>query len=254
MKFNLNRGIKRTILWLGTSVLVFTSIGFANKDRDDKICGDVIIHITNQYDNYFIDEEDLMSIITREGNLSLVGNHMENLNLKTLEVDLEDEKFIKDAQIYKDLKGNIVVMAAQRRPVARIVRSDAPDAYIDEEGTILPVSEKFTSRVMLITGDYTDKIIEEGISDENSNYMDLILRVNSDPFWRAQISQLEIDASGQIFIYPQVSKQVVEFGGPEDLDIKFKKLEIFYKKILPFKGWNTYKRVNLKYLNQIVCE
>jgi len=252
---NLNlKTIKQSLIWIISTVLVFASIGFAKKEKETRVCGNVIIHISNQYDNYFIDNEDILSIISRDGNLSLVGNYVENLNLRTLESSLEGEKFIRDAQVYKDLKGNIVVTAEQRRPIARVVRPDAPDAYLDEEGTILPISEKFTSRVMLLTGEYADHLIEEGVSGGNQGYMDLVMKVNSDPFWKAQIAQLDIDASGEINIYSQVSKQVVEFGLPEDIDVKFKKLEIFYKDILPFKGWNKYKRVNLTYLNQIVCE
>jgi len=248
------KSLKLPLIWITCSVLVFASIGFAKKEKEAKVCGNVIIHISNQFNNYFIDEEDILSIISKDGNLSLVGNYVENLNLKTLENSLENEKFIKDAQVYKDLKGNIVVTAEQRRPVARIARADGPDAYLDDEGTILPISEKFTARVMLLTGEYVDDFIEEGISEENQSYMDLVMKVNSDPFWKAQIAQLDIDKAGEIFIYPQVSKQIVEFGPPDDLDIKFKKLEIFYRDILPFKGWNKYKRVNLTYLDQIVCE
>ena len=168
-----------------------------------------------------MDEEDLMSIISRDGNLSLVGNYVENLNLKALEASVENEKFIKDAQIYKDLKGNIIVTAEQRRPMARIVRPDAPDAYLDEEGEVLPVSTKFTSRVLVITGDFVDKIIEKGITKDHKKYLDLIMIINADPFWKAQISQLDIDSSGEISIYTQVSKQVVEFGFPEEIDTKF---------------------------------
>lgn len=253
MKINL-KSIKQPLIWITCSVLVFASIGFAKKEKEAKVCGDIIINISNQYNNYFIDEEDILSIISKDGNISLVGNYVENLNLKTLESSLENEKFIKDAQVYKDLKGNIIVTAVQRRPVARISRSDAPDAYLDDDGTVLPISEKFTTRVMLLSGDYADNFIEEGVSEDNQKYMDLIMKINTDPFWKAQIAQLDIDENGDIYIYPQVSKQVVEFGPPDDLDIKFKKLELFYKEVLPFKGWNKYKRVNLTYLDQIVCE
>jgi cell division protein FtsQ len=254
MNLKINKSIKKSSIWLIAGILLFVSIGFADKEMDTMVCGDVIIQITNQYDNYFIDEEDIIDIISHEGNLALVGNYVENLNLRSLETSLKNEKFIKDAQVYKDLKGNIIVTAVQRRPVARISRPDAPDAYIDEEGTILPLSDKFTSRVMLITGKYVDEFVEYGITDENKNYLDLIIRIESDPFWRAQVSQLDIEKSGEINVYPQVSKQIIEFGFPEDLDIKFKKMEIFYKEILPFKGWNTYARVNLKYHDQIICE
>jgi cell division protein FtsQ len=29
---------------------------------------------------------------------------------------------------------------------------------------------------------------------------------------------------------------------------------VFYKKAIPKVGWDTYKTINLKYANQIVCE
>jgi len=55
-------------------------------------------------------------------------------------------------------------------------------------------------------------------------------------------------------LYPQVTKQMVEFGKPEDIEVKFKKLRIFYTEILPKKGWNRYEKVNLKYRDQIIAE
>ncbi|MEJ0057825.1 MAG: hypothetical protein WDN75_20560 [Bacteroidota bacterium] len=54
--------------------------------------------------------------------------------------------------LYGDHKGNLIVSVELRRPIARIVQEDAPDAYISEEGIIMSVSEKFTSRVMIISG------------------------------------------------------------------------------------------------------
>ena len=63
MKFNLNKniGLLKSLGWVIAGVLVFMSIGFAKKEQRVKICQGVIIHISNQHDNYFIDEEDIMS-------------------------------------------------------------------------------------------------------------------------------------------------------------------------------------------------
>jgi cell division protein FtsQ len=46
----------------------------------------------------------------------------------------------------------------------------------------------------------------------------------------------------------------VQFGKPEDFESKFTKLMIFYKEILPQRGWTRYERVNLEYDGQIVAE
>ena len=72
---------------------------------------------------------------------------------KNLKKD-SNESFCKDAQLYSDLKGNLVVKAKLRRPIARLIRNDGPDGYIAEDGTVMPVSDKFTTRVVLISGSY----------------------------------------------------------------------------------------------------
>ena len=84
--------------------------------------------------------------------------------------------------------------------------------------------------------------------------MELINKIRNDEFWSAQLAQLDIDQKGRITMFPQVGDERIEFGKPDNADIKFKKLMIFYKEILPRTGWNKYNRVNLEYEGQIVTE
>jgi len=65
---------------------------------------------------------------------------------------------------------------------------------------------------------------------------------------------LEVDDRGRINIYPQVTKQLIEFGTVYNYSDKLSKLKIFYDKILPDRGWNRYDRVNLQFKEQIICE
>ena len=147
--------------------------------------------------------------------------------------------------------------AELRRPIARIVRNDGPDGYIAEDGTIMPVSEKFTSRVILVSGSYVPKMLEQNnmnAKEESKQILELINTIRADEFWNAQIAQLDIDNKTRVTLYPQVGDERIEFGKPDDLEIKFRKLMIFYKEILPRTGWNKYNRVNLEYEGQIVTE
>ena len=143
------------------------------------------------------------------------------------------------------------------RPIARIVRNDGPDGYIAEDGTIMPVSEKFTSRVVLVSGGYVPQLLKQNNmheKEETQKILDLINTIRQDEFWSAQIAQLDIDSKTRITIFPQVGDERIEFGKPENTEVKFKKLMIFYKEILPRTGWNKYNRVNLEYEGQIVTE
>jgi cell division protein FtsQ len=65
---------------------------------------------------------------------------------------------------------------------------------------------------------------------------------------------LEVTESGKVTLYPQITGQLVEFGKPNDVEMKFKKLMIFYKEILPQRGWTRYQRVNLEFEGQVIAE
>ena len=72
--------------------------------------------------------------------------------------------------------------------------------------------------------------------------------------WGAQIAEIKITKDGNITIYPQIGDYVIYYGKPTDLEYKFKKLSIFFKEILPLKGWDAYEAVNVQYKDQIVCD
>lgn len=238
------------------AILMLVSISFSERKLDNHICQDIIISIDNQHENFFIDQQDIMGLITGSGEYVIKGTPYDELNLKEIEGRIQSERFIKEAEIYKDLKGNLLVRTELRRPFARIIREDAPDAFISEDGTILPYSAKYATRTVLLSGKYMDVLVKQDLTDspEGMKIYDLIRYIQNDTFWKAQVAQLDIDASGDITIYPQVTKQLVEFGTADNIDDKFERLRIFYKQILPRKGWNLYKRVNLKYKDQIIAE
>jgi cell division protein FtsQ len=188
---------------------------------------------------------------------NLKGSELREVNLKEIEKKIKSEPFIQDADIYSDLKGNVVVKAELRRPIARMVRNDGPDGYIAEDGTVMPVSEKFTSRVVLLSGAYIRELLRQhnvNDTEEGRKIMELINQIREDDFWSAQIAQLDIDSKTRIQMFSQVGDERIEFGKPENAEEKLKKLMIFYKEILPRVGWNRYERVNLEYEGQIITE
>lgn len=254
MKFKFN--IKREIKILTAVLIVGGIIAFTERRQSTASIKDITIKIKNVNENHFLDENDISDLMQLNKE-NLKGASLERVNLKEVEKKIRREPFIKDAQLYSDLKGNLVVSTELRRPIARIVRNDGPDGYIAEDGTVMPVSSKFTSRVILISGSYVRELLRQNNlnnSEDGKNLIGLINAIHDNEFWNAQIAQLDIDHKMRITIFPQVGDERIEFGKPENLEAKFKKLMIFYKEILPRMGWNKYNRVNLEYEGQIVAE
>ncbi len=247
----------KTIAWVaGVLVLSGLLIAFESAENKSKVCNKILITIDNQLENHFVDQEDILDLITLNGTELIVGAHFSRLNLRKLENRLVHEPFLNRAEIYIDHSGNMIVSVALRKPMARVVRYNGPDAYIGEDGQILPVSDKFSKRAIIITGDKSKELSEQ-VNISKGEYADLynlIKYIMADKFLNAQIAQIKLIKNGEVILYPQVTKQYIEFGKMEDIETKFKKLRLFYDEILPRKGWNSYKRVSLKYKNQIICE
>lgn len=251
-KLNIRKEIKVAVSLLVISFL----IAFSERKQDGLICKDIEIELDNVNENHFLDEADIMKLVVGSGQ-PIKGTSLDNINLKAIEAKLKYDKHILDAELFGDLKGNLVVNVELRRPIARIVQEDAPDAYIAEDGVIMQVSEKYTSRVVLVSGAYVKTLLESqdlNNLEEGKQLLEMIEFINEDKFWKAQIAQLDISSNGKITIYPQMTGQRVQFGKPEDFESKFTKLMIFYKEILPQRGWTRYERVNLEYNGQIVAE
>lgn len=238
------------------AIILFVSIGFVEKQYSQRICTSIIVNIDNQFENYFINQSDVIDLITNGGEYRIVGESFEDLNLKEIETELLKTKFIRDVEVYKDLKGNLLISIDQSRPIARMMSRKMSDRYISDKGEVLPLSKRYTARVVLIDGAFADntKLYNLDETEMGRQLMELLRFIEKDKFWKAQIAQMNVDKKGNIKMYTQVSKQVVEFGKPVDILEKFRKLKIFYKDILPTKGWNSYDRVSVKFKNQIVCE
>ncbi|MGV3641326.1 MAG: cell division protein FtsQ/DivIB [Adhaeribacter sp.] len=252
---------KRKLYYLIFAVFCLALIAgltvFVAGRQEGKICNKVYITIDNEFNNYFISDREVKDILTANGTSRIEGLKVEEIDLKSLEMRIKSHKFVQDAQVFRDLAGNINIKIKQNRPIARIIHPDSEqDVYIDAEGHVLPLSDRFTARVLPIARAANAPSLTKGFFQDSTGkeYLALIKFIDNDAFWKAQLAQMFIDGRGKISFLPQVGNEIIEFGRPQDVEQKFKKILVFYKKVLPAMGWDKYKRVNVEYNDQIICE
>lgn len=251
-KLNIRNEVKIAVAIAG----LFLLIAFGERKQSGVVCKNIVIDLENTNENHFLDEGDVLKIIESSGE-SIIGKHIEEINLRSLERKLESDMHISNAEIFGDVKGNLTVNVNLRRPIARLIRSDGPDAYVAEDGKVMETSEKYSARIILISGTVVKELMDKGdllITEEGEQLMNMIEFINADLFWKAQVAQLDFNKAGKVFIYPQVTGQIVEFGKLENIELKFRKLMIFYKEILPQMGWTKYDRINVEYEGQVIAE
>ena len=60
--------------------------------------------------------------------------------------------------------------------------------------------------------------------------------------------------NGDIALIPRKGKEIFIIGQPTSLEEKFEKMGKYYKVIIPEKGSDAYRTVDLRYRGQIVCK
>jgi cell division protein FtsQ len=247
--------IKKQAVFVLLAFILLVFIGFIEHKTADKPFTGLEVYVEGISDVYFVEEKDVIKLLENEFPVLANKQMLEGISLHDLEKKVESHPFVKNAEVFTDLKGKIIVKVSQHVPMARIVRPMAADGYISTEGKVLPTSPHYTSRVMTIEGPKTGELLEAGdLSESHPGLLDLIRYIHKDKFWNAQISAVEVLGNEDLILYQQVGKQTIEFGKPEEIEEKFSRINIYYKEILPQKGWNTYSRVNVKFKGQIVCE
>lgn len=248
------RAILFGVLWLISLSGLVTLMSFIEVKKSALKCTDVKVLLPGQYN--FVERDEVDRILMENGG-AMLGKDMNDINIHKLENALKANPFIEFAKVYADMTGVIQVQIRQRQPVLRVVNMANLHFYIDGNGNKIPLSDNYTAKVLVASG-----LIEEDFSGRVDTLKTKMARdlfrtalyIKSDTLWDNQIEQLFVDLKGDIEMVPRVGGHKIILGSADSLQIKFRNLLVFYKKAIPKVGWDTYKSINLKYANQIVCE
>ena len=151
-------------------IIVFT---FASAKLREVKCEGLQVVVDGTEENAFIDETEVLGIIKR-GYGDIEGCNIVSVDKDSLEHILVRNSVIKSAQVYYTLDGYFHVEITQRKPVLRIMSGEG--YYVDEDGKIMPLSRKYTSRVVVATGNISRKFACNGLYP-------FIMTLRNDEFW-----------------------------------------------------------------------
>lgn len=251
---NINwKGILMAFTWLVSLSGLVVLMSFIEVKKASQKCKDLKVILPGR--NNFIERNEIDRILMDAGG-ALIGRDLRDINIHKLENSLKSNPFIEFAKVYVDMDGVIHAEVRQRQPILRLINRANVQFYIDENGLKMPLSENFTANVLVANG-----LIDEDFSGKvdtlNTKLAKDLFRmaqfIKADTLWDSQIEQLYVDVKGDIEMVPRVGNHKIILGDADSLQSKFKNLLAFYKKAMPKVGWDTYKSINLKFANQVVC-
>src|SRR5207237_1404842 len=157
--------------------------------KNNKECTDVKVEVTGVNRHIFIDEKEVLKLLNANGDL--VGKEVKDINLQVLEDRLENDKWIRNAELFFDNNQVLEVKVEEREPVARIFTVEGNSYYIDSSTSRLPLSDKMSIRVPMFTNFPTDaKKLRSKDSALMVSIKELATFIQADSFWNAQVAQI----------------------------------------------------------------
>lgn len=187
---------------------------------------------------YFIDEKDIKDLVKQYNPTRKIGD----VKIPELEKKINENPFVDSANVYMNLNGNLNVDIKQRVPVFRL-NKNGKDFYVDEKGVEFPISRNFSYPCMLVMGDVD--------ASEYQELGQLVEKIDKDDFSKKYFIGIKKEKDSYNLLTSDGNYKV-EIGDLDNIDFKVKGFKTFVEKYLVYQNPNKYKKISVKYNNQIV--
>jgi len=239
----------KMLLMLVLLVLFTALVIYARKQEQNIICHEIDVHIKNGNEWKFLNEQDILAFINNNGQNIVINQALKDISMRDIEQRIENSQYVEKADVYANLEGKVRVDVFQKIPVYRVFNTAGVSYYVSENGESIPISSKFTPRLIVATGNLSS----QGVESIHSDLLSIVRYIQGDDFWEALIGQIEVEENGDFILYPKIDEHRINLGNTERLEEKFRLLQIFYQEALKNVNWKLYKEINLKFKGQIIC-
>ncbi|GAB4260076.1 MAG: hypothetical protein Kow0027_27530 [Saprospiraceae bacterium] len=248
--------LKRVGLITGAGLLMLLITAAINRKLAMPVLATEVVVNPLEGNVFLIDSTDVVSIINKSWGESLDGLPAGNIDPDRIERFLEEDAFVKNAEVAITANSKVKVIVTQRQPVLRVIDNEGVQYYLDETGSRVPLSKHFTARTLVATGNIPHFTSDFQLRKKHllKDLFELTQTILADPLWSAMFEQVYVNRRNEFLLVPKVGDQLVILGGVDNLEQKLRRLRIFYQEALSHEGWQKYSTIDLRFKGQVVCE
>lgn len=239
--------------WLLVISGIATLLVAANNKREDHVCKDILIGIKGNEGKFYVEKEDVLNLIEKTVGGSLLHRNIRSINLNKLESELKTNAWIRHAELYFDSKDALHVFVEEREPIARVFTNAGNSFYMDSSGARMPLLDKMSIRVPVITGFTSARKFNAADSALLKQTKQVVQFIYSNDFWNAQIGQIDITAEREFELIPVIGDHIIRLGDGENIEEKLNRLYVFYKQVMSKVGFNKYAALDVEFKGQVVA-
>ena len=220
--------------------LILFLMGFAHQRNTQRYCRDLSVKFVGNPQPFIA--LDSVNKLLIQNNEPLSSIPKETLVLKEMEARLLQHPMVYQAQVFISIDGEIGAKIQTKKPIGRVI--DNPSFYIDEQGQPMPLSNLYTARVPIVTGEVLLHL--EALKK-------LLLNIRQDEFLEPMVTEVAVDVQGNCQIKLRQEEYKLLLGPVSDVTEKFRNFKAFYQNMLKEQEQKQFKKVDLRFNNQVVA-
>ena len=213
-------------------------------ERDDTFKGLKIV-VKDDQNIGFLTKRDVNEALD---NLYGRMDTLKRKNLNTLDIEKRLGSFSRiekaECRILND--GTLLITVDPFDPVARVFDKNG-SVYVNADGKSVAAKASYHVDVPVVT---TNAVADSAML---SKLLPVLQMIKNDQRANALVSTVHIDSRGDIILIPNVVGHVINFGDGSALANKLDRLHVFYRDVMPVKGWNAFDTVSVKWDGRVVA-
>lgn len=188
------------------------------------------------------------SILQELGDLPGLVNKqaLSSINTDSLERLLNLLPTLEESNVVRRPDGLLHIKVVPMRPVARVFANDGTSYYVNRQGKRMPAQLRYRIDVPVI--------VDEGSADFDPMYvLPVIDYIENDSALKTTITAINVARNGDILVVPSITGLIVNLGDTSIIANKFDRFNTICRKVLPYKGWDTYDTITVKWRGQLVA-
>ena len=239
--------IKKLLTWILLAVLVAYVIAaavWARGEAQKNICRGINVEIVKTESPDSVTNKGVLSEIKRYPK-KIVGQQISSIDTRDFMNYLKGFPQFEDVVCNFTTDGRLRVKVTPMVPEIRVFE-DSVSYYINKDGKKLLSKPSFFVDVPVVSGKFNDKF-------KAADLLPVTRFIASDPTLDGLVGMIYADSPDNIILVPRIHGHVINFGDTTRLKEKRDALLAIYRKVLPYKGWEEYDTISVKYRGQIVA-
>ncbi len=175
----------------------------------------------------------------------IVGTPLPRLNTREIENYLAAFSNFEDVECSLSTTGKLKIDITPMIPELRVFDGEM-SYYINKDGKRIESKPNFFVDVPVVTGNFTPSFTPR-------NLLSVSRFIQRDPILKHLVGMIEVRDADNIILIPRIHGHVINLGDTTNLQEKRQALVTMYRKVMPYKGWDTYDTISVKFRRQIVA-